>query len=177
MKLLAISGSLKNTSSNTAIIRNLERLSSNSWQITVYNGLGNLPHFNPEIDTEPALEPVSELRELIKDADAIFISTPEYTFGVPGALKNMLDWTVSSGSFVDKPIAAVSASPIYTGGDKAHTSLLLTLEALAAKVPQEAKICIGAVSTKINSEGIITDDETNNALKEALNSLAMLVVT
>jgi chromate reductase, NAD(P)H dehydrogenase (quinone) len=174
MKLLAISGSLKSTSSNTAIVKNLKRLAPANWQIIIYDELGSLPHFNPEIDTEQAPEAVKTLREMIREADAVFICTPEYAYSVPGSLKNMLDWTVSSGEFVDKPVAAVSASPMYTGGDKALTSLILTLEVISAKVPATARLSIGTVSTKINTEGIITDEETNEKLKQALNSLTSL---
>lgn len=175
MKLLAISGSLKSTSSNTTIIKNLERLASPNWEISIYEGLGSLPHFNPEIDTEQPPLTVSELRRLIKDADAVFISTPEYAYGVPGSLKNMLDWTVSSGEFVDKPVAAVSASPMYTGGDKALASLILTLEVLSAKVPANTRLGIGAISGKIDAMGMITDEATVTSLKEVLNSLMSLL--
>lgn len=79
------------------------------------------------------------MRDLIKNASGIIICTPEYAFGVPGQLKNMLDWMVSSGSLVDKPVALVTASSV---GSHAHAALLLTLGALSAKVIDGATLLI-----------------------------------
>jgi len=90
----------------------------------IYGGLDDLPHFSPDRDGDDPPRSVGRLRELLRTADGVLIGTPEYAFGVPGALKNALDWTVSSGEFDGKPVAAISASPLYTGGAKAHASLL-----------------------------------------------------
>jgi chromate reductase, NAD(P)H dehydrogenase (quinone) len=175
MKLLAISGSLKSTSTNTALTRALLNLDPENWEIILYQGLGDLPHFNPEIDTETPPAAVEEFRSLIRTADAVFICTPEYAFGVPGSLKNALDWTVSSGELVEKPVAAISASPSYSGGDKAHASLLLTLSALSAQIPDEAKFSVPAIIKKLNAAGDLTDIETEQRLRNALNGLERTV--
>src|SRR6185503_7019020 len=114
--LLAISGSLRNTSSNTSIIKEIRKMIPANVTYIIYDGLGNIAPFNdaPEIPG-----PVQDWRDLITAADAVLFCTPEYAFGVPGTLKNALDWTVGSVVFSDKPVALITAS---SGGDKAHAS-------------------------------------------------------
>jgi chromate reductase, NAD(P)H dehydrogenase (quinone) len=88
MKILTISGSLRVSSSNTAILRSIAKLAPSNVQISIYENLGNLPHFNPELDLEPVLLSVADWRDRIKQADGIIFCTPEYAHGVPGTLKN-----------------------------------------------------------------------------------------
>ena len=107
----------------------------------------------------------------MKEADGVIISTPEYAFGVPGALKNALDWTVSSGELNEKPTIAISASPLYEGGSKAMTSLLLTLNALGTKISSNSHLSIPNISKKINKEGEITEQQTITDLKSLFVTL------
>lgn len=93
---------------------------------------------------------------------------------VPGSLKNALDWTVSSGDFVDKPVALITAA---TSGDKAHASLLLTLSALSAKLSVETNLLISFIRAKITAEGNIKDAETINALQAVLHALIKSTAT
>lgn len=130
--ILGISGSLKSTSSNTNILRFISTIDPPHVSVKIFEGLDALPHFNPE-RTE-LIKTVENLRQQIKEADAVIFSTPEYAFGVPGILKNALDWLVSSGELNEKHVAAISASPLYSGGDKALASLLLTLTALGTNM-------------------------------------------
>ncbi|PZO17076.1 MAG: flavoprotein [Leptolyngbya foveolarum] len=141
MEILAIAGSLRIQSSNAALVRAIAQLTSQNTTLKIYDGLGNLPPFSPDIDTEPPPQPVSHLRSKISNADAVLICTPEYAYGMPGVLKNALDWLVSSGSLYQKPVAALSASPSDRGGDRALTWLLQTLTALVATVPGQSLIC------------------------------------
>jgi len=129
VRILAISGSLRASSTNTALVRAIAAMAPTGMDVTLYDGLGDLPHFSPDLDDEKSPAAVIQLRALLRAADGVLICTPEYAFGVPGSLKNALDWTVSSGDLNEKPVAAISASPLYSGGDKAHASLLLTLTA------------------------------------------------
>ena len=130
MKILGISGSLRAASSNTAILRIMTALAPKEVDITLYEGLGDLPHYSPDHDDERSPSSVVEFRSQLKAAEGIVISTPEYAYGMPGVLKNALDWTVSSGDFSEKPVVAISASPSWLGGDKALVSLLMTLRAM-----------------------------------------------
>jgi NAD(P)H-dependent FMN reductase len=144
-------------------------------EIILYEGLADLPHFTPDLDSDDPPVSVRSLRKLLQAADAVLICTPEYAFGVPGSLKNALDWTVSSSEFWRKPVAAISASPLPSGGDKAHASLLLTLTALGANVPEGAKLTVPTVNKKLNASGDIVDAETTQALKSILDALASAI--
>ena len=163
--ILAISGSLRSNSSNDAVIRTAADLVAGKAGFIIYDGLGSLPHFNPSTDAQGRLpEPpagVIEFRKLLMEADGVLISTPEYAFGVPGVLKNALDWTVSSGELANKPVAVITAA---TSGEKAHASLLLTLSALSANVLDECRLLIPFVRSKIDAAGNVKDMETINAI-------------
>ena len=79
-------------------------------RIIVYRGLAALPHFNPDLDNDLVSLPVSEFHSQLRISDGILFSTPEYAHGIPGVLKNALDWVVSSGELYDKPVALFGAS-------------------------------------------------------------------
>ena len=177
MRILAFSGSLRASSTNTALVRATAMLAPQNMEITIYDGLADLPHFSPELDGDDPPPSVHSLRNLLQAVEGVLICTPEYAFGVPGVLKNALDWTVSSGEFNGKPVAAISASPLYTGGDKAHASLLLTLTALGANVPEGGKLKIPAVGKKLNSNGEVSDLETRQALRSVLDALVLTIET
>jgi NAD(P)H-dependent FMN reductase len=140
--------------------------------MTIYESLADLPHFSPDLDGENSPAPVSYLREQLRAADGVLICTPEYAYGIPGSLKNALDWTVSSGEFAFKPVAVVSSSPFHTGGEKAQASLILTLTAEAAKIVEGGTLAIPLVRAKMNGDGKISDAETRQALRAVLDALA-----
>ncbi len=174
MRILAISGSLRSSSTNTTLVRAIAALAPRNMEVTIYTGLADLPHFSPDLDDDPPAS-VLHLRQLLQEADGVLICTPEYAFGVPGVLKNALDWMVSSGEFNRKPVAAISASPSLTGGDKAHASLLLTLTALGATVPEGGKLQVPAVGKKLTASGEVSDLETKQALSSVLDALALTI--
>lgn len=158
--ILAISGSLRQGSSNHAILKFLGSIVPADIEYAIYNDLAQIPPFDPGLDTDTPPAPVAELRKLLTEADGLIICTPEYAFGVPGQLKNMLDWLVSSSTLVDKPVALITAS---LGGGYAHASLLLTLDALSANVVNDATLLIQFVRSKMDADGNITDvDEVKN---------------
>jgi NAD(P)H-dependent FMN reductase len=175
MRILAISGSLRASSTNTKLVRAMVTLAPADMHITIYEGLGDLPHFSPDRDGESSPASVSDLRAQLQAVDGVLICTPEYAFGVPGSLKNALDWTVSTGDFSGKPTAVVSASPLWGGGDKAHASLMLTLAALGANVPKQAKLSIPHINKKLNDNGEIIDAATTQALSAVLAALAQAI--
>ncbi|WP_289136565.1 NADPH-dependent FMN reductase [uncultured Brevibacillus sp.] len=171
IKLLAISGSLRQKSSNTALMNAIIGLAPETMKFTIYGGLGDLPHFNPDIDVDDGPAPVSELRTQLKETDGVLLCTPEYGNGVPGVLKNALDWLVSTGEFINKPTAVISASPSPMGGDKAHASLLLTLNMIHAKIVDKGTLIIPNITMKMNKEGAITDTELKQELSSVLQAL------
>jgi NAD(P)H-dependent FMN reductase len=131
MKIIAICGSLRSQSSNLALLRAAATIAA---EVEIYDGVRSLPHFNPDHDMEGATPPpaVAELRAMLAAADGILISSPEYAHGVPGSLKNMLDWLVSDGALVDKPVVLINASPV--GGEFARDSLVETLRTMNWRV-------------------------------------------
>ncbi|MFC0516936.1 NADPH-dependent FMN reductase [Mucilaginibacter angelicae] len=163
--IFAISGSLRSGSSNHNILRFLNKLVPADISYYIYDRLAEIPPFDPGMDHEHPPEAVVELRNFMKNASGIVICTPEYAFGVPGQLKNMLDWMVSSSSLVDKPVALITASSV---GSHAHAALLLTLGALSAKMIDGATLLIPFIKSKIDTDGNFTDEETEKALREVM---------
>lgn len=164
IKILAIVGSLRATSSNHVVVKHLARLVPDDVDFQVYDGMGKLPLFDDSETTPPA---VQDLRDQLKAADGVLICTPEYAFGVPGALKNALDWTVSSAELVNKPVALITAS---TGGEKAHAALLYILEALSARVAEDARLLISFIRAKLKN-GEVSDADTLRALNAVLAAI------
>ncbi len=175
MRILMISGSLQATGTITTFVRALVALAPEGMECTLYGGLTDLPHFSPDRDSDTPPAPVAMLRGLLRDADGVLICTPEYAYGMPGALKNAFDWIVSSGEFVGKPVAALSASPYPTGGERAHASLLLTLTAVNAAIVDEATLTVPLVRTKMDANGAVSDPATVRALRSVLDALARAV--
>jgi NAD(P)H-dependent FMN reductase len=166
-RILAIPGSLRAGSTNHNILKYLGALVSADVDYSIYNNLALIPPFDPGNDDDYPPEPVFELRELLKQADGVIICTPEYAFGVPGQLKNMLDWTVSSGSFSEKPVALITAS---LGGEAAHAAMLLILGALNAQVADGAKLNISLIRSKMDGKGNVADNDTLQSLNVVLET-------
>jgi chromate reductase, NAD(P)H dehydrogenase (quinone) len=171
MKILAISGSLRLKSSNAAILQVVRELASDAINISIYDGIGNLPHFNPDVDSDDALAPVYDWRTRLQNTDGVLFCTPEYAYGIPGVLKNALDWIVSSGEFMHKPTAVISASPSPDGGNKANASLVQTLRVMMAEIAEGATLCIPGVSAKLNDRNKLIDTGTEAALRSLLDTL------
>ena len=167
--ILAISGSLRSNSSNNAVIRLVSEQLAGKANVIIYDGLGTLPHFD---DSKEPPEEVINFRTMLQVCDGVLICSPEYAFGVPGSLKNALDWTVSSGEFVQKPLSLITAA---TGGDKAHAALLLTFTALSANVIEKATLLISFIRAKMNAEGKITDQETIDRIEQAALALIAFI--
>lgn len=168
LKILTISGSIRMKSSSHAVIHEFARLLPTEIEMELFSDLASIPAFDGR-DDEP--ESVIEFKNKIKSADGILICTPEYAFGVPGALKNALDWTVGSGDFMNKPVALITAS---SQGEKGHESLQNTLTALSAKYDVTTTLLIPFIRTKVH-EGKVTDEKTREAINRILNSLLKII--
>jgi chromate reductase len=165
--IFSISGSLRSSSSNHNILKFLGTMVPADINYTIYGDLAQIPPFDPGLDNETPPEAVTELRNAIAQSDAVIICTPEYAFGVPGQLKNALDWLVSSSTLVDKPVALITASSV---GENAHKALLLILGALSANVIAEATLLIPFIRAKMGTDGNITNEATRNNLENAFNA-------
>ena len=170
MNVFAIAGSLRAGSSNVALVRVIAELAPADVTVTIFDALGKLPLFSPDIDTDDPPQVIARFREQISTADAVLICTPEYAYGMPGSLKNALDWLVSSANLYKKPVAALSASPSPRGGDRALTWLCQTLAALDAEVPEEASFPVSIVRNEINVARL-KDTELGERISAAFRAL------
>lgn len=162
-KIFAICGSTKAASINLLYLSAITQVLPAGYEVTTLPSIADLPHFNPDLDTEHPPYQIEQLRKNISQADGILICTPEYAMGLPGSLKNVLDWTVSSSSFSKKPVLALVAS---AQGEKAYQSLIDILTVIEANVHA---LLIPFAKTKISPEANITDSETLSALKNTLD--------
>ena len=168
IRILAISGSLRKISSNTALLQAAIALSPANIEIKLYSGLGDLPHFNPDLEpTEPPS--VADLRAQLKWSDGLVISSPEYAHGVPGVLKNALDWLVSGEEFVDKPIALFNASPRAIHAQASLTEIVTTM---AGRIVPEASTTVSLLGKNLDATGIVADPEIAGELQAAMTSFA-----
>ncbi len=172
MRILAVSGSLRTSSSNTALLQAAAALAPRGIEVVLYAGLGNLPHFNPDLDGEMAPPGVSDWRTRLRNSDGVVFSVPEYAHGVPGALKNGLDWVVGSGEFVDKPVTLFNAS---ARGTYAQASLTETLTVMSAKVVPEASVTLELLGKRVTAGQIGADPEMSTALRSGLAAFACAV--
>lgn len=168
-KVLAISGSTRKLSTNYKLIKAIEELSKEYFQLTIFQEIDKLPHFNPDINEETTADEVNHFRQLLNDANGVIICTPEYAHGVPGSLKNVIDWTVSSCEFSHKPTMLITAS---TDGQYGHKALLETLKVIEAKDVDQLQLLISFARTKINDQYKITDEETLIAINALIVKMA-----
>jgi chromate reductase len=167
MKVLAISGSLRAASINSALLRAAARLAPPEIEVTVFGGIGALPLFNPDLESQlPSA--VAELMRAVAAADALLIASPEYAHGVTGSIKNMLDWLVSYEPFVYKPVAVLNTSPRAHHADEA---LRETLSTMSAIVIEEASVSIPLRGAGLDESGVLQSPDVSKAIKDVLAAL------
>jgi len=169
MKILAISGSLRSGSSNTAVLRAAARLAPAGVDIALFEGIADLPFFNPDLDGDRLPAPVAAFRALIGAADGILISSPEYARGVAGVLKNALDWLVASFEFPNKPVALINTSPRATD---ALAALTLTLETMSAQLVRDAFVTLPLLGAAHDEMSIVSNEALAGPLRDAIARFA-----
>ena len=166
-KILVLNGSTRAKSTNGLFIEAIIRLADGRAEFTVYPSVADLPHFNPDLDVDPTPPEVARFRQLLRVADGLLICTPEYAMGVPGSLKNALDWTVSSAELRLKPIMLITAS---LSGERAQASLLETLTVLEGLITSDTTVLVQFARTKVNAEATITDAHALANVQRALEA-------
>lgn len=172
-KLLAISGGTRKNSSNENILKTIARLYPEALEVEIYNHIDELPFFNPDLVKNDTVVPpkVKAFYQLIEQADGVLICTPEYVFSLPGALKNALEWTVSTTIFSYKPFAFIVAS---ASGEKAFESMDLIMKTLLQEpVDEDCRLLIKGVQGKINDQGEFSEVATSQAIKRLVNKLLL----
>ena len=168
INILGISGSLRAQSSNADVLRAAAALVPPGVRLTLFQGLGALPPFNPDLDGEVAPPHVEVLREMVGWADALLICSPEYAHGIPGSLKNALDWLVRFSGVVGKPVALLNASPRAQHGPAA---LAETVRTMAMAVIPAASITLPVTSHVPSATAMADHPEFRAALRAALDAL------
>ncbi|MEU0503069.1 NADPH-dependent FMN reductase [Nocardia sp. NPDC005998] len=174
LEVLAISGSLRAGSYNTALLRAAARIDCGMFAIRPETQLGRLPLYNQDLDTDPAPGPVIALRERVAAADALLIATPEHNSSIPAALKNAIDWisTASGALLLDKPIAIAGASPGQFGSIRAQQALRQVLASVGADVVAKPDVAVFRSDTRFTGGGALTDPRTTELLRDLLAALA-----
>ena len=174
MNIIAISGSLRATSLNTAVLQAAGRLAPTGVTIEIFEGIGNLPFFNSDLDGDRVPPEVAEFRAVIGTVDGLLISSPEYARGVAGVMKNALDWLVASFEFPNKPVALINTSPRAT---HALAALTITLETMSARLLQDASITLPLLGTTNDAATIAANAEFAAPLRSALERYVQAIKT
>ncbi len=168
-----VSGSLRRASTNTAVLRTAQAVAPPGMDLVLYEGLSELPHFNPDDEEAGGIAEVEQLRAAIRAADAVLISTPEYAGDLPGSFKNVLDWAVGDdqpGSMYGKPVAWINCS--QRGAADAHAALRRVLGYVGARIVEEACVAVPVTADAVGSDGVIASEDVRTALSRALSQLA-----
>ena len=134
MRILAVCGSLKASSGNLALLKTAATLMPPGVDVVLFEGLGDLPHFNPDLETSGVPESVARWRRALSESVAVLIASPEYGFSLPGALKNAIDWVIGSGELERKVVAITAATTSLERGRRGLQALRETLSAVRATI-------------------------------------------
>ena len=165
MRILSISGSLRAASSNSAALWATALAAPPNIEFQFYTGLAALPPFNPDLDTDTPPETVLALRREIGLCDGLLISSPEYAHGVPGMLKNALDWLVGSLEFGGTPVALIGTSPHSV---HAPAQLREILSVMSARLIEPASITLDLPRPDMDAAAIAADPALSAQLRAAL---------
>ena len=173
--ILAISGSLRAQSKNSEVLLAAQRFAPNEFAVRLYQGLESLPHYNPDLDCEECVlpAPVQQLREALGAVDALIISSPEYAHGVPGSLKNALDWLVSGPEMVRKPTGLLTASAM---SKHAPAALVETLNTMSANVVTSAVRVVPLGGRRMTADRILEDPTLADEIRGTLQALRAVVL-
>ena len=171
-KILVINGSASENSTNQKLIDHFALLTKDIFDLTVFNDLKLLPHFDPERSISDPPEIILKFREKINSADGILICTPEYVFSIPSGLKNAIEWCVSTTVFSYKPTGIITAA---AHGQKGHEELQLIMKTVLASVTPDTTLLIQGVKGKLNEEGEIIEGKTKDDFLKFLDSFKALL--
>jgi len=173
MKILALSGSLRAASINSAVLRAAVRLAPPGTTVSLFKSLGQLPLFNPDLESDVP-DVVATFQRTVAQSDALIIASPEYAHGVTGTIKNALDWLVGSEAFAGKPVAVLNTSPRAHHADAA---LRETLKTMAAVVIEAASVTIPLLGAQLDEASMIDSPSLASAISGSLTALRNAILT
>lgn len=173
VQLLAMSGSLRQISTNTTLLKAVQAVTPENVTITLYERLGDLPHFNPDDDFEQ-FEAVVDLKAQVAKADGLIISCPEYAHGVPGSFKNALDWLVGGPEFYEKPVAFFNAS-----GRSVHAqaSLREIIKTMSGRIIEDACLTLPFIGKQFSQEQLETDPDLAALIRSTIQTFTVSLTT
>jgi NAD(P)H-dependent FMN reductase len=175
VRILLVSGSSRDGSTNSAVLRTAAAVAPDGVETVLYRGIGSLPLFNPDDDREgAAVDPrVAEMRRELAAADALLICTPEYAGALPAAMKNLLEWTIGDAGTYHKPVAWINAAGAAapTGAADAHDSLRKVLGYAGADIAEDACVRIPVERTLVGQDGMVSDHDVRTQIAGALRRL------
>ena len=163
MHILGVVGSVSRNSANSGLLHSMAAASDSS-EVQIWEALERLPYFRPEIEGDPE---VTLLRQSIAAADVVWIATPEYAGGMPGALKNALDWLVGSGELYGKPVVVLSAAPSEQRGGNARRWVEETVRMQGAQVVDSFSVALPPTAS-----AELVQQTAKTALARALGALS-----
>ena len=164
MKFLGLNGSLRSDSTNRRLLFAASALCPADTEIDVFDNLGNLPHFNPDLGEDTSVELIRFIQE-VKASDGVVVSAPVYARGYPGTLKNALDWLVGVDAFVDKPFMMLSASSRMP---EIELTLITVLETMSGFHVQDASLTVSLLGTTHTTEDIVANEEWAPRIRNSL---------
>lgn len=171
MKILGISGSLRKTSFNTGLLRAAREVLGEGIQLDIRH-CGDIPFYNEDLDGETKPAPVEHFFEAIRECDAFLFASPEYNHGIPGGLKNAIDWAsrpAYASILACKPAAILSASKSIVGGARMQTQLHEVLGSTLTPIYPHPEFLVPLAPGKFDDAGRLTDPETRDRLKQYLD--------
>ena len=172
MNFLGLSGSLRAASTNSALLGVMREYAPEGCTLSIYDGLGRLPIFNPDSEQRPGAE-VLRLTAMVVHADGLVIACPEYAHGVPGGLKNALDWLVSGEAAIGKPVMLVHASRRSRIARAALREILKTMSFDILGGEEVEIALLGKEPADIAT--VLSDVETRRLLQTALERFRIFV--
>jgi chromate reductase, NAD(P)H dehydrogenase (quinone) len=170
--ILAIIGSASSSSANLKLVERIGTLTDKVLNLTIYNDLKSLPHFDPELSANNPPHEIVSLRNSIQNCDGIIICTPEYVFSIPSGLKNAIEWCIATTIFTDKPCGLITAS---ASGQKGHEALQLIMKTAMAKFTNETTLLIQGIKGKFDLNGHLMDTETSERLEAFIKAFEKIL--
>jgi chromate reductase, NAD(P)H dehydrogenase (quinone) len=178
LRVIGVAGSLRAGSYNRALLRAAQEMAPGALRIEVAD-LIDLPMFNADVDARGTPAAVTELRMLIRDADGLLLVTPEYNHGVPGVLKNAIDWLSQPlrGNVLEgKPTAIMGASTGLAGTARAQSQLRQSFVLTNTPVMLQPEVLVGRAQERFDTGGRLTDEPTRRFLGLFLDQFAAWLV-
>ncbi|MGI9178918.1 MAG: NADPH-dependent FMN reductase [Longimicrobiaceae bacterium] len=175
IRVAGVAGSLRQGSYNRALLRAARELAPEGMEIRTFDRLGEIPLFNTDVEAEGDPEPVTALKEAIREADALLVVTPEYNYSVPGVLKNAIDWASRpprDSVLIEKPAAIMGASAGAFGTARAQMHLRQSFVFTLTLVMPSPEVLIPRAGEKFDEEGRLTDEKTRGFVRQHLEAFS-----